>query len=91
VSEKGQVSRVLISQFEIRNDFQAAAYLCDIATPPDPNMPVQTGIHAITDGNPLIGRWLKPIIKTSDSWAGTYFELSSIINGLNGIKISGDK
>ncbi len=91
VSENGQVSRVLISQFEIRNDFQAAAYLCDIATPPDPNMPVQTGIHAITDGNPLIGRWLKPIIKTSDSWAGTYFELSSIINGLNGIKISGDK
>jgi hypothetical protein len=89
VSEKGQVSRVLISQFDVRDDFQTAAYLCAINTPVDPNIPVQTGIHAITDGNPLMGRWLKPIIKTSDSWVGTYFELSGIINGLNGIKISG--
>ncbi len=89
ISEKGQQSRLLPAQFDIRDDFQAAAYLCDINTPFDPNIPEETGIHRITDGNPLMGRWLKVTIKTADEWPGTYFEFSSSVNGLNGIKISG--
>lgn len=90
-TEKGQVSRLSIKQFDVRDDFQTAAYLCAINTPADPNMPVETGVHAIADGNPLMGKYNKLVIKTSEDWRGTYFELLSIINGLNGIKISGTK
>lgn len=90
-SEKGQISRLLAEQFLIRNNFQCAAYLCDLNTPFDSNKPIPTTTHAITDGDQLIGRWLKVLIKTNDNWTGTYFEVSGIINGLNGVQISGEK
>lgn len=89
LTEKGQTSRLLPEQFVLRDGFQAAAYLCALNTPFDPNKPVATGAHAITDGDQLQGRWMRVILKTNDNWAGTYFELSGIINGLNGVKVSG--
>lgn len=91
LSERGQISRLEVEQFLLRNDFQCAAILNDINTPFDPNKVLPTTTQAITDGDPLIGRWMKITLKTNDDYAGTYFELTSVVNGLNGIKISGSK
>jgi hypothetical protein len=88
-TEKGQSSRLMPQQFVLRDGFQAAAYLCALNTPFDPNKPIATGPHAITDGDQLQGRWFKVIFKTNDLWDGSYFELSSVINGVNGVKVSG--
>lgn len=87
-TEKLQSSRLLVPQWDIRNGFQVAYFLCDLNTPFDPNLQPQTTTHKIWDGNPLIGRWLKAILKTNPSWAGTYFELTSAVIYSNGVEKS---
>ena len=89
-TEAGQTSRLLLAQWGLKNNFYCAAYLCDLNTAPDPNIPVQTGAHAILDGNPLIGRWLQCSLVTAAGYAGTYFELSEIADYINGVEKSAE-
>lgn len=88
-TEKGQASRLAVQRFIIRDGFQSAEFLCDLNTPTDPNLLPMTSSNRLTDGNPLIGRWLRATLKTNDNWSGSYFEFSGIITGINDIKISG--
>lgn len=86
VTEKGQLSRLLVDRFDIRDGYQCAAFLCDLNTPTDPNLIPATTTHRIFDGNPLMGRWAKVRMRTNSEWAGTYFEVSGIITYGNGVE-----
>lgn len=89
-SEKGQISRLLIPRWDLKDGYQCAAFLCDIDTPFDPNIPLQTSSHAILDGNPLQGRWLQVSITNNPLWTGSYFEITSTIDYLNLLDKTGD-
>lgn len=54
LTDSGQLSRILLGHFKQGNFFSAAAFLCDLNTPTDPNAPTQTGVNKITDGNNLV-------------------------------------
>lgn len=82
-SEKGQQSRLLVARWDLKDGYSCAAYLCDINTPYDPNMPAPTSVNAILDGNPLQGRWLQVSLVSNVAYSGTYFELSEIVNYFN--------
>lgn len=90
VSEKGQTSRLLVSRWDLKDGYQCAAYLCATNTPPDPNIPVQTGAHAILDGDPLQGRWVKVSVTNNPNWSGTYFELSEKVDQINFVEKSAE-
>lgn len=89
LTEKGQSSIIPIKNFDIRNDFICAAFLCDVNTPFDPNLPLATGDNKLYDGNPLVGLWIKCMFKTADIYDGTYFELIGINIAGNFIEKSG--
>lgn len=89
LTEKGQTSRLLVPRWTLRNNFQCAAFICASNTPVDSNMPVQTGVHAILDGNQLQGRWLQISFVTRDEYAGTYYEVTSLIIHGDGVDKSG--
>ncbi len=86
LTEKGQLSRILPGQWDKRENFWCAAYLCDLNTPADPNLPLQTGAHKILDGNPLGGRWMKVYYCSEDDNDGDYCELSAIVNYIFGVE-----
>lgn len=54
LTDSGQVSRILLDRFRQGNFFSYAGFLCDLNTPDDPNIPMQTGVNRITDGNNLV-------------------------------------
>jgi len=89
-TETNQVSRLLIPRWTYRNGFWCAAFLCDLNTPPDPNIPVQTGANVILDGNPLIGRWVMVSLVSQPEYVGEYFELSEVATYINGVEKSAD-
>lgn len=89
-TEKGQLSRLAVQRWDIKDGYQCSQYLCDLNTPADPNLPLPTGAHAILDGNPLIGRWLAESFTNNPAWGGTYFELTGIVNYGNGVEKSAD-
>ena len=89
-TEKGQVSRLLPARWIQKDGTWCAEFLCDLNTPPDPNIPVQTGSHAILDGNQLQGRWLMMSITNVGTYQGTYFELSEKVDYINGVEKSAD-
>jgi len=60
----------------------------DLNTPPDINLVPQTGANKLLDGNPLQGRWIKCSLVTQSSYAGTYFEVSSLVIYGNGVEKS---
>ena len=87
VTEKNQQSRLLTSQWVMRDGYSSACFLCDLNTPFDPNIPSQTsGGNVILDGNPLQGRWIQVSLVVQSVYAGTYFELSSASVYVNGIQ-----
>ncbi len=85
-TDKGQLSRLLTPQWSIRDGYNTACFLCDLNTPPDPNIPVQTGANVVTDGNPLIGRWMQMSIVVQSTYDGRYFELSSASVYINAVQ-----
>lgn len=58
VTDSGQVSRILLDHFRKGNFFSAGYFLCDLGTPADPTIPLQTGVNKILDGNNLIASTL---------------------------------
>lgn len=79
LTEPGQESRILPEWFEKRETFWAAAFLCDINTLVDPNLPAQTGPNKILDGDLLYGTWIKVGYTIQDADAGKYFQFTGII------------
>lgn len=90
-TEKLQSSRLLTSRWRVVDGYSTAEFLCDLNTPADPNIPVQTGAHVLFDGNPLIGRWLSCSLVVQSTYAGTYFELSGVNVYVNGVEPSDRK
>lgn len=87
-TEKSQTSRLSVSRFDIRDGFACAEFLCDLDTPADSNIPVQTGANALLDGNQLQGRWLSASFTNNPLWDNSYFELSAIVGYVNGVEKS---
>lgn len=58
ITESGQNSRILIAYFKQGEFMTSAAFLRDINTPYDPNLPLQEP-RSILEGNPLYGEWLQ--------------------------------
>ena len=90
LTEKQQVSRILTPNWTFRNNFATAAFLCATNTPPDSNLPIQTGANAVLDGDHLQGRWLQYSLQTQDSYDGRFFKLTSVIIFVNHVKKSGE-
>jgi hypothetical protein len=80
VTEAGQLSRIKDAYWDKRDNFYCANYLCDINTPADPNLPVQTGINKLLDGDQLYGRWMTVTYISQDADDATYCEVSGVIN-----------
>lgn len=59
LTETNQQSRLLIANWKQGMYMWTAAFLCDMNTPFDPNLPVQTGINKLMDGNNLLGTWVE--------------------------------
>lgn len=59
VNEAGQETRMLLSQWLQAEYGWYAPFLCDLNTPFDPNRPAQTGVNVLTDGNMLVGNYIK--------------------------------
>lgn len=85
-TESLQASRILTPLWIVRDGYSASAFICDLSTPADPNLPVQTGANVARDGNPLIGRWCKISLVPQAGYAGTYFELSGTKVYINGVQ-----
>lgn len=54
-NDSGQLTRMLLEYWRQGNFFSAAPVLCDLNTPFDPNLPLQTGVNKLTDGNKMEG------------------------------------
>jgi len=79
VTEAKQKSRILTKWWEKRETFWAGAFLCDINTFYNPNIPKETSVNKITDGDLLYGRWLKVGLTTIKEDDGKYFEYTAAI------------
>lgn len=90
ISEKGQQSRLMPARFIKKDNFWSCEFLCDLLTPSDPNIPVQTGANVLLDGNQLQGRWLQVSYTNASGWTGTYWELSEIVSYFNLLEKSAD-
>lgn len=88
-TEKNQLSRLKKSRWSQRDGIWYAEFLCDLLTPPDPNLPTETGINVLFDGNPLQGRWISVSLVTQDLYDGEYFEVTSVTISGNGVEKSG--
>lgn len=77
-TEQGQVSRIPASYFQRVDNFWCAAFLCATNTPSDINIPIETGINSLIDGNPLSGRWMSVRLVSEDADDAEYCELNSI-------------
>lgn len=78
VTETGQLSRILIPYFIQAEYGWYAPFLCDLNTPPDPNLPLQTGPNAILDGNMLTGTWIKFRLVGDPAINNQYSELQGV-------------
>lgn len=90
ITQKGQSSRLLDARWDFREKFWCAEFLCDLLTPPDPNLPLQTGANVLFDGNPLSGSWMKVWYSSLNADDALYCELSSIVNYLIGVEPTAD-
>lgn len=55
INDSGQLTRILLEYWKRGNFFSSAPVLCDVNTPEDPNIPLQTGANSLTDGNKMEG------------------------------------
>lgn len=91
LTESGQSSRIPRNFFQRGERYSVAPLLCDLNTPADPNMPIQTGPNKLFDGDNLRGRWLDMLITSTPDERDKYFELTGIVVNVNGVKTGGEK
>ena len=87
-TEKNQLSRIKPLRWVQKDGIWCSEFVNDLNTPVDSNLPTQTGANKLLDGNPLQGRWIKCSLVTQSSYAGSYFEVSSLVIYGNGVEKS---
>lgn len=85
----GQLSRIMPLWWEKRDKFWAADFKCATNTVADTQLPVQTGVNALLDGDVLYGTWVRVRIRPQAKDRGKYFEFVSLICFMNGSEKSG--
>jgi hypothetical protein len=79
LTQAGQKSRILLSQWDKRDHFWAANFLCDLNTYPDPNIEVlQDPDKIIFEGSDLYGKWISMRLVGDPAQAANYFEFNGI-------------
>ena len=58
ITEAKQESRLLLSQWNKAAYFSYATFLCNLKSIADPNLPLQTGVNKLFDGDKLYGNWI---------------------------------
>ncbi len=91
VTESGQQSRLMPKWWDYRNKFWCADFKCALNTQADVNMPTETGVNALLDGDALYGRWLKARYVGRAADRKKYCELTAVIGFMNGAEKSSDK
>lgn len=89
LTDSGQSSRIMLDHFKQGNFFSAAGFLCDLNTPEDLNIPVQTGTNKITDGNNLVAGAIDIRLVGDPSKNETYSEYDGAIVGVMAQEQSG--
>lgn len=79
LTETGQVSRILIAYFQQAEFGWYAPFLCDLNTPFDPNLPRQTGVNNLLDGNMLVGTWIKVRLIGDPAFNDIYSEFQGVV------------
>lgn len=79
LTETGQRSRILLEYFLQAEYGWYAPFLCDENTITDLNVPNETGINKILDGNPLVGNWISVRLVCRPEDATKYFELQGVL------------
>ena len=57
ITEAKQESRLLLEHWDKKLYFSVGTFLCDLKSVPDPNLPRETGINVLFDGDRLYGEW----------------------------------
>jgi hypothetical protein len=69
--------------------FWSADFKCDTDTQLDSNLPKETGVNNLLDGDLLYGRWARVRYVGVSAAINKYCELTSIIGFMNGSEKSG--
>ena len=77
-TSEGQNTRMLIAAWNEANYGFFAAFLCNLNTLPDPNIPNQTGKNVLMDGDILVGNWIRVRLISSPPTQTSYHELLGI-------------
>lgn len=89
ITETGQESRILITHWTQADFGFFAPFLCDLNTLSDSNIPQQTGVNKLTDGNQLVGTWVKIRLVSEPKMSNGYFEFQGITVEVFGLEKSG--
>jgi len=84
ITESGQQSRILIAYFKQGEYMWSAAFLRDINTPLDFNLPKINISNTITEGNPLYGEWIQVRMVGYPNGNRIYSQLSGVQVYTNG-------
>lgn len=84
VNEGEQETRMLLSQWIQAVYGWYAPFLCDLNTPFDPNIPDETGKNVLTDGNMLVGNYIKVRLIGDPSKDDVYSEFQGIVASVFG-------
>lgn len=79
ITESGQISNIPVLQFDRRDTFYTAPYLCATNTPVDAFLPKPTGVNKLLDGDLLYGRWASTRYISLDDDDDKYCEVSAIV------------
>ncbi len=89
VTESGQLSRLMPLWWERREKFFSADFKCDLNTVADSNIPTETGVNKLLDGDLLYGRWARVRYVGISAAKNAYCELSSLVAYMIGSEKSG--
>jgi hypothetical protein len=89
VTESGQLSRLMPLWWERREKFFSADFKCDLNTVADNNIPTETGVNKLLDGDLLYGRWARVRYVGISAAKNAYCELSSLVAYMIGSEKSG--
>jgi hypothetical protein len=78
ISSTGQQTRMLLGAWIQASFGWFAPFLCDLNTPFDPNRPLATSVNVLTDGNTIIGTYVKIRLIGSPAQDTQYSELQGI-------------
>lgn len=89
LTDNGQRSRILKDHWKKGQSFYSAPFLCDVNTNADPNIPTQTGINKIVDGNKLYGTIFDIRLISDPEKNNQYTQLTGAVVSVTGIEQSG--